>query len=78
MTNVFQNNFFCIFGILNFLAFLYFVIFFFGIFSVFAEFVGDVMFPFGFLSNHCSTPPQATVMQGRPVDVDTVAKFGSM
>ena len=23
-------------------------------------------------------PPQATVMQGRPVDVDTVAKFGSM
>ena len=31
-----------------------------------------------FLVPFSSTPPQATIMQGSPVDVDTVAKFGSM
>ena len=36
------------------------------------------MYSFWILSNHCPTPPQATIMQGRLVDVDTVAKFGSM
>ena len=54
----------------------------FCIFFVFYSFSGRICrrlaVPSGFLSDHCSTPPQATVMQGRPVDVDTVAKFGSM
>ena len=78
-TNVFQN-FFCIFHIL-YIFFWHFVFCnFFGIFfSIFQLNLQETWcIPFGFLSDHCSTPPQATIMQGRPVDVDTVAKIGSM
>ena len=60
--------------------FLYFcILYFFVFFQFFLLNLQETWyFPFGFLSDHCSTPPQATFMQGRPVDVDTVAKFGSM
>ena len=44
-TNVFQNNFFCIFGILYFFGIFVFCNFFWH-FSVFAEFVGDLMYSF--------------------------------